>query len=193
MVAAPKTGSGGVKAGAGASDVGAIVVGFAKAFEALSTAKAQKAAIKAQAAVEQAGLEANARFASIQAQDSIDRGEKAAKNRLDRTSKMLGAQKVALAAQGIELTGSAVDVLEETGREGRLDARTIRANAFRESLGFKAESINLRARARTVGLSARFKQRQTVIAGRARAGRDIAQGIEKAGESAKKFLTFAGS
>ena len=57
-----------------------------------------------------------------------------------------GSQKVALAANGVLVdSGSALDLVEETGDLGRLDALNIRASAEREALNFESQASNFGA------------------------------------------------
>lgn len=69
------------------------------------------------------------------------RGQQAEAQVRQRGNKVVGAQRAALAAQGIRLDyGSAQDVQEETKTISELDALTIKNNALREGFGYSVES-----------------------------------------------------
>lgn len=107
----------------------------------------------------------NASILDAQANDAIARGDTAAAEALRAgnvsasnikkdAKKVSGSQRAALSAQGIDVSsGSASDVLSETQSQAeqdfnrtkyfsKLDAITIKNNAWREAWGFKAESAN---------------------------------------------------
>lgn len=88
----------------------------------------------------------NAEFAELQAEDAIARGRESEFRSRAGTRQLVGAQRVALAAQGISLdTGSPADVIENDMMLGELDALTIRNNARREAWGFQAQAAQYRA------------------------------------------------
>lgn len=82
-----------------------------------------------------------------QVRDSLKRGDIAVSISKQRTKKVIGSQRAALAAQGIRIDeGSARDVQLETAEIGELDAMNIRNNAAREAFGYKTQSISQRMR-----------------------------------------------
>lgn len=88
--------------------------------------------------------QSNARVAEMQARDAMNRGQEAEGRSRQRTRKLIGSQRTALAAQGIRLdSGSALDVQLEAGDMGELDALTIKNNALREAFGFRSEARNI--------------------------------------------------
>jgi len=92
----------------------------------------------------------NQRLAEMRARDALKRGEETEHRVRQRTKKVRGSQRAALAAQGIRLdTGSALDVQMEAENIGELDALTVKNNALREAFGFGAE-------ARSIGLQGRL-------------------------------------
>jgi len=109
------------------------------------SASANRQAGKAQAAL----ANYNAQVAEIQAEDAIDRGRIAENQQRINTRRMIGAQRAALAAQGIDINdadSSAVDVQADTAYLGELDALTIRANAAREAWGYRVQAQDSRTR-----------------------------------------------
>lgn len=90
-------------------------------------------------------LEYNSRAAEAQAADAIVRG--AEQEKIFRTGihGLIGQQRVAFAAQGVEIgSGSSLDVQESTAQQGELDALTIRTDAAREAWGFRVNAEDIR-------------------------------------------------
>ena len=82
------------------------------------------------------------------AQDALERGRIEEQQQYRRNAQRLGAQRAAMAANGIEVGfGSAADVQEDTALIGWQDARTIRENANREAHGFSINAWNNDAQA----------------------------------------------
>lgn len=92
--------------------------------------------------------EANARAKDFEAEDAIQRGYLDETTHRKDVKRFIGSQRVVLAAQGQDLTsGTAADLQADSAREGEYDALTVRANAARESWGYKMESYNFRTQA----------------------------------------------
>jgi hypothetical protein len=126
----------------------------------------QYQAQKQQSRYQQSMLDANARMADIRAEDAIARGETDAGIVRTRAKKMVGSQRVAMAAQGIDIgSGSAVDVQEDTARMGALDALTVKNNAWREAWGYKAEAASFRSQSRFTAVSRKGMLRNTLLTG----------------------------
>lgn len=105
-------------------------------------------AAQAQGNYEARLFEQNAGVADLQAADSIARGTLAEQKLRGETRQTVGAQRVGLAAQGIDInTGSAADVQAEANSVGGNDALTTRLNAAREAWGFQTQAQDLRSRA----------------------------------------------
>ena len=93
-------------------------------------------------------LEQNAGLAELQAADAVSRGQADALTRRGQTRQVVGAQRVGLAAQGIDIdVGSAADVQAEASAIGAFDALTIRNNAAREAWGYGIAAADARNRA----------------------------------------------
>lgn len=91
--------------------------------------------------VNQKLMEYNARVAEYQAEDAVKRGVVAESRRRDETSKVIGAQRVSLARQGVDINeGSALLLQEDAAALGELDALTIRNNAAREAWGLRVQA-----------------------------------------------------
>lgn len=86
---------------------------------------------------------ANARIGEMQARDAMKRGHEAEAATRQKSRKLIGSQRAALAAQGIRTDfGSALDVQQEAADIGELDALTLKNNALREAFGYRSEALN---------------------------------------------------
>lgn len=98
----------------------------------------------------------NARLAERRARDAIERGAKEEQRKRMEVAKITGAQKAAMAANGVDLTfGSPLDVIVDTAVLGELDALTIRSNAYREAYDHRVDAANRRAGAQLHRMEAR--------------------------------------
>lgn len=116
--------------------------------------------------------EFNAKVADLQAADAIKRAESDAADRSKETGQMQGAQRAALAAQGIdpnEVGGTAEDILTSTQALGDRDVATIKANALRQAWGFKIDATN----SRLAGAIAKSQSDQRATAGAINSGAAI--------------------
>jgi hypothetical protein len=103
-------------------------------------------AANAQGRIQQRTAELNAQFAELRARDAIKRGEKEVKRFQQASKQLVGRQRVALAAQGIDVsTGSAREIQEEVATATTEDILEIRNNAWREAFGFRFEAENIRS------------------------------------------------
>lgn len=92
--------------------------------------------------------EQNAKLDSEAAFDARQRGKTEAANYQRQLSQQQGAQRAALAANGIDATfGSASMVQRDLATVGQADVSTIRENAARESRGLEMSALNYRAQA----------------------------------------------
>jgi len=108
-------------------------------------ASAQKSAGKSQ----QALANYNADINDIKANDALARGfNEETRHRLG-TRKLIGSQRAAFAASGVDITdmdSTAVNVFADTAALSEIDALTIRSNAAREAWGYRAQAQDDRAR-----------------------------------------------
>lgn len=85
----------------------------------------------------------NQAIADQAAKDAVTKAQVSQQTKADQTNALLGRQKVALAANGVEVnTGSAVDLQSDTKAAGTLDELTIQNNAAREAAGYTNQSTN---------------------------------------------------
>ena len=90
----------------------------------------------------------NAKLADLQAEDALRRGENEAAELRRRVAATKSAQRVSLAAKGLDLTyGTAADLQDQTDFFGEADVATVRANARKEAWSRRAQSTNFQAEA----------------------------------------------
>ncbi len=123
-------GGGAVMSGAGA---------FSSAIGAYASAKSQKLMLQGQAAMS----EMNARLSEKSAQQELARGNAEIATTTRRAGQIKGAQRAAMAANGIDLgEGSAAEVLTSTDILKEEDVNTIHANAVRAAWGQRIQATN---------------------------------------------------
>lgn len=85
----------------------------------------------------------NAGIAETNAQATLLAGQRAQQNVRLRTARLKSAQRVGMAANGIDLgSDSAVNVLTTTDVMGEIDANTVEANAVRAAFGYRTQGVN---------------------------------------------------
>lgn len=103
----------------------------------------QSNAAKAQAEYQARVNRENAKIAEQNA--AIERQQGIEEERMQRlkTARAVGAQKTAMAANGVDITqGTALDVIEDTATMGELDALQTRYNYERQALAYEANANN---------------------------------------------------
>lgn len=109
-------------------------------------------------------LDTNAGLADQNASDAIARGREASARQGLATRGLLGSQRVAGAAQGVDVnSGSLADIQSDTQSMSELDRLTIEHNAAREAFGYKADAANLRAQGEQVRQASRNNARGTLL------------------------------
>jgi len=103
---------------------------------AIGSGMASRDAAQYQAAVDRN----NVVIANQARRDALERGAEAELAQRRKTSDAIGRQRAAFGASGIEIGGSALDVLGDTAQFGELDALTVRNNAEREAAGYAARA-----------------------------------------------------
>lgn len=126
--------------------------------------------LSAQGDYTRSAYETNARYAEMQADDVIKRGKVASNLQRKKTKQLVGAQRAALAAQGIEVnSGSGLQLQEEAMEMGAADARTIENNAFREAWGMRAQASEMRFQGRVQQMANKYAARNAVLVGATKA------------------------
>jgi hypothetical protein len=88
----------------------------------------------------------NAALDRAAAADALERGRVEEMRQGRKTAQLIGAQRAAIAANGVEVDfGSMGDVTADTRMIGFEDAQTIRKNAARESKGYEISAWNRKA------------------------------------------------
>jgi hypothetical protein len=132
--------------------IGSTVMGAAGAVQ---QGKAAQASANYNAKV----ADMNAKISERQARDAVERGALEEQQQRMKTSQVIGQQRAAMAANGVDLTfGSPLDTLVDTATMGELDALTIRANTYREERDIRQQGNNQTAQAsafRAEGANAR--------------------------------------
>ena len=142
------------------------VIGLAQAQMTMGDAWSQSQAMRQQGEHQRQMYNLNSKFSYMQAEDAIKRGDKAADQHLKQTKSLIGSQRTALAAQGIDIgDGSALEIQQDTAELGAMDAMTIRNNAWRESWGHRVQASQLYHQGRWAELGAKNQARNTLITG----------------------------
>lgn len=142
----------------------------ASAFSNIGSAYSQSQAYKAAGANARQIGDTNARTAELQAKDATSRGNRAAIEVKKQAGRVAGDQRVAFAAQGVDVnSGTAAGIQEDTRAMGALDALTIQNNATLEAWGYKMGGINASAQGRSAEISANSQAAQTLLTGGLRA------------------------
>ena len=115
------------------------------AFASYQQGKILRSQLRLQAEISQL----NARVAEGAAQSALARGQRAEQNIKLKTGQLKAQQRVALAANGIDLAGGGIvdNIEDSTTVMGELDALTISQDAALEALNFRTQGINYRAQA----------------------------------------------
>lgn len=134
----------------------------------LSTAIAAKSAHE-QGKFAQSQAKAQAKMNTALAKDAVARGEAEAAAARAQTRRLLGEQKAAYAASGIDLGGGSVtDALSGTAWLGETDVMRIRHNAALEAWGYKAQSQQALAQAAADKSASRTAMYSTILGGAAK-------------------------
>ena len=150
-------------------------------------AMAKASAIRAKGKYEEAGFIENAKRLQRAAEDAKKRGDKAVHQHLQNVRKLVGSQRAALAASGVEIdSGNAKDIQLETLDLGMEDASTIRTNAFLEAHGYRRQASELEHQAKVSRIGRKARERATLLSGRLKVVQSVANtGIQmnKAGSA----------
>lgn len=142
---------------------GAAVVG---AGASLAGGYQQSQAAKAQAAAASANAEVNARLSGVAAADAIARGESDAARVKRNAKRITGAQRAALAAQGLNPdAGSGLDLQQDTAALSAVDALTVRNNAWREAWGYKVQGVSSTAQGKYAEIAGGAQARASLLTG----------------------------
>lgn len=171
----------------------AAIFAFSAVMQGVS-AYSQSKAQKSEGSYESSILESNARMADAQSEDAIFRGDQEAARQRENVKKLIGAQRAAMGAQGIEVNdGSALDVQADTAGQGAIDELTIKNNAWREAWGYRVQANDLRTQGQFAKLSSENKARNTILTAGANIISDGASAYTKAKSGATPKASSKGS
>ena len=123
-------------------------------------------AIREQSEIDARQSEFNADLTDLQREDLLDKSSDAITRRQNQVRGMLGSQKAALAAQGIEVDGEIGVDLERDERATALDdTQAIKNNAWRDAFGLKQKAQDLRTQAKFGRASGQQQARNTLVTG----------------------------
>lgn len=149
----------------------------------------QSQAIKAQADHDARMAGVDASMSRMQADDARRRGEIAASQVGAQTRRLIGAQRAASAANGVEVDrGSELVIQEETKALGAMDALTIRNNAFLEAQGHRGNAQRESSAARWIRMQGQARANDTLLTGGLRAFRTASYGLQTYGPKPKDDL-----
>ena len=160
---------------------GAAIAGVTQGGLSINQANQQAKSLRAQAAYQASMAEVNAQFSEMQANDVMRRGKQEATAVRKEGQKIIGAQRAALAAQGIEVdTGSAAELQEETAMLSAEQAVKVQNNAWREAWGYKTQAAQMRSAARFGQIEAAMKVQSTLMTGGIQAANQVYAGTQNA-------------
>lgn len=145
---------------------------------------AQYTALKAQGDFQVAMAQINQQFAGIEAKDAVDRGEFEANQIRRRATHVVGDQRAAAAAQGIDVNdsqGSVSDVIADTQLASEQDMTRARSNAWKLAWGIKTQATLNVDTARFNQTGKNFEANQSLLTG----------GINAMGDALKVAGVFA--
>lgn len=103
------------------------------------SASAQKASLKAQAAI----ADTNARIAELGAQSALQQGQQQVASLTLQAGQLKSRQRATMAANGIDLgIGSAAEIQASTDIMKEIDMATVEANAVRSAWGYRTQAVN---------------------------------------------------
>lgn len=120
--------------------------GFTSAIGAYSSASSRRTQMRGEADI----ADLNARLAETSAQSELRRGQSAVAASTARAGQVKGAQRAALAANGVDLSeGSAAEVLTSTDILKENEMNAITADAVASAWGYRVQGANYQNQARS--------------------------------------------
>lgn len=115
----------------------------------------------------QKGLsDVNASLMQMQAADAVRRGDQAGSQQLQLGRRVVGQQRAAIGASGVDVnSGSAAQVQEGARAMSAVDALTIENNAHLQALGYKMDAISTSSQGRLAQIAGRNNANQALISG----------------------------
>lgn len=108
----------------------------------------------------------NSKLAGIAAEDATARGERQISALRAQGRQIQGAQRAALAAQGIQVDSGSAGMIQEDSRAAvERDILTTRNNAWREAWGYQSQSLSLAFQGQQAQLGSRNDASNTLLTG----------------------------
>lgn len=149
----------------------------------------QGKAQKAQSEYESQVAQQNAKIAQQNAAMERQQGIEEARLQRIKAAQVIGSQKTAMAANGVDVTqGTALDVIEDTAAMGELDALQTRYNYERKAQAYEMQGYNFQNQSNLDILAGENAYSAGKLNGLA-AG---LEGITKVGDVASKWFDFGG-
>ena len=122
---------------------------------------------------------ANQKTENARVIDALDRGQIEARDAARRQAQLAGAQRAAMAANGIDVSfGSAADLMADTAMMGREEQTTIRENTRREVMGYDVNAANFGGQAN----AARSAAKGAIVSGAFQVAQTIAGAAQRYGK-----------
>jgi hypothetical protein len=103
---------------------------------------------------------------AIRAAHAIQRGDKEAVRAKQLARRIIGSQRAAMGAQGIDLeSGSALDIQKETASLGAEEAMIIKNNSWMEAWGYRVAENDLYGQAKYARITGKNTARNTILTG----------------------------
>lgn len=119
----------------------------------------------------------NAGISERAAADAILRGSLEADEQRKQTQQVIGSQRVAFAANGIDVnTGTAGQIQNDSAALGELDALTIANNAAREAYGYQVQAMDQRQQGKLARYSGKMEMIGSILGGAEKAAAFAAGG-----------------
>lgn len=165
----------GVVGGVASSAIGAV--------SSYSQGKQQQAMYNYQAQINQE----NARIAQKNAATERQTGIEEARLQRMKTLQVIGSQKTAMAANGMDITqGTSLDIIHDTAAMGELDALQIETNYEKKALAYEQQANNFSNQANLDVISGRNAYKS----GQINAVTEGLNGVSKLGSVANKWVGF---
>lgn len=163
--------------------IGAIGTAYAS-WATYESAKANAAAIRAASDFQRRQYEMNRQLAELQAEGAIARGTAEANQVQAAGRRVVGSQRAALAASGVEVdTGTALELQTQTTGLAAMDAEAVRTNAWREAWGYRVEALNAGTTGALAASAGRVSAANTLLTGGLNALQLGFRGVSGAGEA----------
>ena len=108
--------------------------------------------------------ESNVKLATNQANDAMARTKEEQQRSFRKTAQLVGSQRAAMAANGIELGfGTAVDTIGDSKRIGQEEVNIIGRSGAREAMGYDIDAANYSAKADAARMAKKAAVTETVF------------------------------